>query len=170
MTHHNDEQFEQRIADQRLRQPSADLDLRVLSTIRANTPATKSRSYRLHAWWLTLGAAAAAAIALAALPNIGGSGSPKTTPNSQIVSTSADIPADDPATTTNEPDFNPVEYRQVVTRLDPMELLILDDQTPVRPVVAERVERFQWVDSANNIEIELEVPQRNVLLLSAPAD
>ena len=164
-------EVEQTLERQPLRGPSANLDMRVLATIREHAPGETGRSGnpRLTAMWVTLGAAAAAAIALAAVPVLG-PGRASRVGGDQADGSIASVANAGGEASGIADGFDPIEMSQEVTRLDPQSLLLLDDQTPVRPVVAERVQRFQWVDPRRRITMELEVPRREVVLISAPAD
>ena len=143
----NDE-LEELLKRQQLRQPSATLDSRIAASC---------------AGWrgsrLLMGASAIAALAaclVIAASLMGPSGGPHQSRESASHSPAAATPDD----------FIRVE--QVWSQITPGDLLVTVDDEPVRAIRVQRMHQTRWVNEKKNVQIELTVPEDQVVLVSAP--
>lgn len=139
------EELEQLIRRQRLREPSPVLDGRIASAL--STRRTIAR--RIYA----IAGAAAAVIAASLLLIAGPLRGPGPAPRGNA------------ALASNPDPF--VRIDQVWSQMTPGDLLVTQDNQPVRPVVVQRLYHTQWLDEKDNVRIEMTVPEEQVVLVSA---
>lgn len=175
MTGNKDDNMKQ-LEDQLRRQPvepsSAQLDQRIADLLKQRLADDKTAAASVEpevvgrlTWqrwaFAAAGIAACAAIAFAIISDTFTADQPQqqvamgpVTPTTTDIQTPADAP---PA--------NPVRIEQVWSQATPGEVIVTDAQ-PMRPVLLAQVKHTRWIDEANNVEIELTVPQQQVVMVA----
>ena len=143
------DELEKLVREQPLRQPSAELDARIADALR---PAISRR-------WIGWSMAAALALVSASV----WLGLSLRSPGSSTDGRGFAEPV--PATLS---EAGLVRIDQVWSQVTQGELLLTEDDEPVRPVWVQRFYRTSWIDEKQNVRIEMTVPEDQVVLVAAP--
>ncbi|MBI1368721.1 MAG: hypothetical protein GC162_08735 [Planctomycetes bacterium] len=157
---------------QPLVKPSASLDERVSATV-ANKPPLPGAPLRWRPLLIfaAAGTAMAASIGFAMMLNTAGV---STQPMTRPVAVAPVTAPDQNTTTASQADEfdadEPIRIDTTYETATPGDLVYVDDNVPMIPVVHESVRTTAWIDPVHNVRMEMTIPTQTVILTAMSVD